>query len=78
MEQNFKIESRHADQIEIRHVAEGHLYVFHVGAQPDGRRVLSPAYQVRSAPGADHDGMHFIFEAFELAETEFRLAGEID
>jgi hypothetical protein len=26
---------------------------------------------VRSDSGADHDGMHFVFEAFAFAEKEF-------
>jgi hypothetical protein len=78
MNSSFKIESRHARQLKIKHIGEGHQYLFHFGIQPDGRRVLSTGYRLNSEPAADHDGEHFIHEAFSFAENEFRLAGKID
>jgi hypothetical protein len=64
-------------RIEIQHVAEVHVYKFHVGIQPNGVRVLSTAYSMNSDRTAPHDGTYVIHDAVVFAEGALRLSGEL-
>jgi hypothetical protein len=71
MADEFTIESRTAEAIEVRHLARGHnLYTFRILQGKQGRRILKGAYRRQSSK---------VYErVMAFAEREARKAGLID
>jgi hypothetical protein len=77
MANDFTIESRTADAIQVRHVRHGHRFTFRVFKQPSGLRVL-PGAVIQSNERADLPAELFRKGARALAKFEARKAGLID
>jgi len=77
MSDEFTVESKGADAIEVRHIGEGHLYRFPI---VEGQRVR---HKLADGPrsenqNAKRESVFFAIQARIFAEREARKAGLID
>ncbi|SDR63586.1 hypothetical protein SAMN05519103_08788 [Rhizobiales bacterium GAS113] len=75
MADQFEIIEAKPKLLTVRHLAEEHLYAFHVVEDRDGRLILGHDNEYARA---EHSGAHHFFEAREFAEAEARRRRMID
>jgi hypothetical protein len=76
MADEFTIETRTTETIEVRHVAHGHRYAFRVCERPDGRTLSAGSVQANEK--APLPSWTFKPASQVFAEREARKAGLID
>ncbi|SEE99374.1 hypothetical protein SAMN05519104_7549 [Rhizobiales bacterium GAS188] len=77
MADQFEVIEAKPKLLTVRHLAEEHLYTFHVVEDHDGRLILGHD-NMRENARAEHSGAHHFFEAREFAEAEARGRRMID
>jgi hypothetical protein len=77
MADQFEVIEATPKLLTVRHLAEEHLYTFHVVEDHDGRLILGHD-NLRENARAKHGGALHFFEAREFAEAEAHQRGMID
>jgi hypothetical protein len=74
----FEVLSRARNEIEVRHVAEGHCFKFFVITNAHGKKVLSESVEVVAKEGAVHTPEFFSGSARAFAITVAHRSHVID